>query len=100
MSGGAGSRFLRDPARREDAYLFCVFTSVAVAVLVTAGVPPVPLTVKLNVPRGAPEVTFTVSVEVAVAGFGLKVPVAPLGRPVTLRATGALKPFVGFTCTV
>ena len=59
------------------------------------GVPPVPVTVKVSVPRGTLDGTWTVKVEELVAGFGLNVPVAPRGRPLTTRLTGELKPPVG-----
>jgi hypothetical protein len=52
------------------------------------------------VPRGVEELTTTVSVEEVVAGFGLNVPVAPVGRPVTEKVTEELKPPVGAIVTV
>jgi hypothetical protein len=45
--------------------------------------------------------TVTVSVVlVVVAGFGLKLPLAPEGRPPTVKLTGAVKPPVGVIVTV
>jgi hypothetical protein len=41
----------------------------------------------------------TESVDDAVAGFGVKLSVAPFGSPLTLRATALEKPFVGLTVT-
>ena len=35
-----------------------------------------------------------------VAGFGLKLPLAPLGSPLTLKVTWPLKPPVGLTVTL
>ena len=63
--------------------------------------PPVPVTVKGNVPCLVEELTVTVSVdELPVAGFGLKLPVAPAGRPLTLRLTPAVNPPVRVMVTV
>src|SRR5947208_1428753 len=42
----------------------------------------------------------TERVEDAVAGFGLKLPVAPRGKPLTLSVTGPVKPPVGLVVTV
>ena len=44
--------------------------------------------------------TVRVSVEEVVAGFGLKFPVVPDGRPLTEKVTGELKPLVGLMVTV
>jgi hypothetical protein len=46
------------------------------------------------------DLVVTVSVEDVVAELGLKVPVAPVGKPATERATGPLKPLSGLTVTV
>ena len=46
------------------------------------------------------ESVLTVSVEVPVAGLGVKVTVDPEGWPVTLRVTPPLKPFDGVIITV
>jgi hypothetical protein len=49
--------------------------------------------VRANVPAGDVALVFTVSVEeLAEAGFGLKVDVAPLGNPLALRVTAPEKP--------
>ena len=45
-------------------------------------------------PRDDVDGTFTVRVEVVVAGLGLKFAVAPAGRPLTVRLTGELNPLV------
>ena len=54
-----------------------------------------PVTVKVYVPRETVDGTLTVKVEELVAGFGLNVPAAPAGRPLTTRLTGELKPPIG-----
>ena len=59
-----------------------------------------PVTVNGNVPFGAEALTVIFRTEELVAGFGLKLPVAPEGRPVTDRVTGELKPPVGVMVTV
>jgi hypothetical protein len=73
---------------------------VAVAVCVKSGVPPLPLTVKEYVPRAVEELTVIFSAEELVAGFGLNVPVAPVGRPLTDKFTVELNPPVGVIVTV
>ena len=65
-----------------------------------AGVPPTPVTVSVNVPRGAVKGTVTSIVDDVVAGLGVKVADAPEGSPVTLKVTGELKPFVRVIVTV
>src|SRR5260370_1065373 len=40
------------------------------------------------------------SLDEPVAGFGLKLPLAPLGSPLTLKVTWPLKPPVGLTVTL
>ena len=42
----------------------------------------------------------TESVEVAAAGFGVMLPLAPLGSPLTLRLTAPAKPPVGLIVTL
>jgi len=76
-------------------------TRVAVAVLVRAGLVLVPVTVKTLEVDGAAVVVVTVSVEeAAVAGFGLKVPLAPVPRPLTENVTAPVKPPVRVMLTV
>jgi hypothetical protein len=58
------------------------------------------VTVKVYVPRGVEAPTTTVRVEEVVAGFGLKLPVAPVGSPVTEKVTDELKPPVRVIGTV
>ena len=74
--------------------------SVAVAVRVMVGEPPLPVTVKTYVPLAVEEPTVRVSVEEVVAGFGLKLPLVPEGRPLTEKVTAELKPLVGLIVTV
>ena len=75
--------------------------SVAVAVRVKGGVPPMPVTVKRYVPCFAEELTVTLSVEeLPAAGLGLKLPVAPDGRPLMDKVTGELNPPVRVIVTV
>ena len=42
----------------------------------------------------------TERVDVEVAGLGLKVPLAPVGSPLTLNVTWPVKPFIGLTVTL
>ena len=51
-------------------------------------------------PAGVEAEVVTESVEVDVAGFGLNVPFAPAGNPLTPRVTPAEKPPDGVTVTV
>ena len=81
-------------------YFLAALISVAVAVWVAGGAPPVPVTVKRYVPCAVEELTVIVSAEELVAGFGLKLPVAPAGRPLTDKVTGELKPPVDAIVTV
>ena len=75
--------------------------SVAVAVRVKGGVPPWPVTVKRYVPRFVEELTVTFSAEEELlAGFGVKLPVAPAGRLLTDKVTGELNPPVRVIVTV
>jgi Na+-transporting NADH:ubiquinone oxidoreductase subunit NqrB len=65
-------------------------TSVVVAVLLRP--PLVPVTVSTLLPVAAVAVVAIVSVELlAVAGLGLKVPVCPVPRPLTLNVTAPVK---------
>lgn len=66
-------------------------TSVAAAVRERD--PPVPVTVKGYDPAVVAELTVIVNAdEVPLAGFGLKLPTAPAGRPLTDRVTAERKP--------
>jgi hypothetical protein len=72
----------------------------AVAVRVKDGLPPVPVTVKGYVPTAVEELTSMFNVEEVVAGFGLKLPVAPAGRLLRDKLTEELNPPVGVIVTV
>ncbi len=77
-----------------------VFFKVPVTVRVIGGDPPTPVTVKMKVPLGVDELTVKVSFVDVVAGFGLKEPVVPDGKPATENVTPELKPFIGLIVTV
>jgi len=51
-------------------------------------------------PGGVSRLVVTERVEDAVAGFGVKLPLAPLGSPLTLSVTGPVKPPVGLIVTL
>jgi hypothetical protein len=51
--------------------------------------------VSVDVPPGVLAPVVTISVEDPVAGFGVKLPLAPVGNPLMLNVTALLKPFVG-----
>ena len=59
----------------------------------------VPITVMFALPTAAVLLAVSVSVLVAVVGFGLNAAVTPLGRPDTARFTLPLNPFHGVTIT-
>jgi hypothetical protein len=78
-----------------------LWTSVAVAVWLIVGLPPVPVTVKVYVPFATERSAVTVKVdEEPEAGLGEKVPVAPAGKPLIDIDTGELKPLVRAIVTV
>jgi hypothetical protein len=62
--------------------------------------PLLPVIVGVNTPCGAVRLALIVSVEVALAviGFGLKLAVVPLGRPLMLRVT-ELEPLIAVALT-
>jgi hypothetical protein len=62
----------------------------------------VPVMVSVYVPAAVEVEVATVSVEVPdpATEVGLKLPVAPLGRPLTLKATAPAKPFTEVTDAV
>ncbi len=64
--------------------------------------PLVPVAVMVTVPVAAPEVVFTVSVVVPepVTVVGLKLGVAPAGKPMAAKLTVPLKPLLPVTVTV
>src|SRR5438067_4418453 len=61
-------------------------------VVVRVRLPLIPLSVSVYAPIGVVALVVTERVEDAVAGFGLKLPVAPPGNPLTLRLTWSVKP--------
>jgi hypothetical protein len=73
-------------------------TSVTLAVCVRFPLAPVMVRVKL--PVCAVAVVDTVKVDVPVVEVGLKLPLAPVPKPVALRSTVPAKPFCGVTVTV
>ena len=56
-----------------------------------------PVIAIIEVPDGVAEVVVTVSMDDAVVLVGLKLAVAPVGRPEAVRATDPLNPPTGFT---
>ena len=75
----------------------------SVAGMVFTRLPLVPLIVSGYVPVGVDDVVVILSVddpEPPVTGLGLKLPVAPDGRPATLRVTLPVNPSVGEIVTV
>ena len=72
----------------------------AVVVCVEGGFPPVPVTVNGYVPPAVEELTFMFNVDEVVAGFGLKLPVAPAGRALMDKLTDELNPPVRVIVTV
>jgi hypothetical protein len=66
-----------------------------VTVLLCVKLPLVPMTVKVLVPAGVLVVVVTVNVDVpeVLTEVGLKLPPAPLGKPVTLKVTVPANPF-------
>jgi hypothetical protein len=74
-----------------------VTTNVAVAAWVR--LPLVPVTVNVYPPLGVVELVVTVMVEEPepVIGLGLKLALAPLGKPLALKATAPVKPPEGVT---
>lgn len=64
-------------------------------------VPLVPVTLNATLPVGVLALVLTVNVDEAPpAGLGLKLPVVPVGRPLTPRLTEPVKPPVRPTFTV
>src|SRR5215472_17786376 len=63
--------------------------------------PLLPPIVRVNIPFGAVRLALIVSVELALAviGFGLKVAVVPLGRPLMLKVT-ELEPLIAVALTI
>ena len=64
-------------------------------VVVCVRAPLTPVIVSVEVPIGVVAMVVTDRVEDEVAGFGLKLPVAPVGNPLTLNVTWPPKPNSG-----
>ena len=60
---------------------------VSETVVLRVRLPLTPVMVSANVPVGVPVFVVTENDDDTLAGFGLKLPLAPLGSPVTLRVT-------------
>ncbi|MBZ5509992.1 MAG: hypothetical protein LAN70_02370 [Acidobacteriia bacterium] len=68
----------------------------SVTVVVCVRLPLTPVMVSVYEPAGVVAASVvTERVEVDVAGLVLKLPPAPVGRPLTLNVTAPVKPFVG-----
>lgn len=74
--------------------------TVTVTVVLAVKLPDVPLIVTVEAPGEAVEPAVSVSVPVLVVGFGEKVAVTPVGRPVAEKVTEPVKPFSGVTAIV
>ena len=72
----------------------------SVAVVVRVKLPLTPVIVSVYVPTGVLVLVITESVAEVVAGFGVKLPVAPAGRPLAVNATWPVNPLIGVTATV
>ena len=72
----------------------------SVAVVVRVKLPLTPVIVSVYVPTGVLVLVVTESVDEVVAGFGVKLPLAPAGRPLTVNATWPVNPLVGVTATM
>ena len=68
-------------------------------VVVCVSVPLTPVSVSIKLPTGVLAPVVTESVDDAVAGFGVKLPLAPVGRPLTLKVTWPVNPPVGLIVT-
>ena len=75
--------------------------TVKLAVAVRVSPPPMPFTVKVTGPAGVVTEVVTVNADVPDAGAGgLKLQLAPLGKPLQERVTGELKPPTAVRVTV
>ena len=72
----------------------------SVAVVVRVKLPLTPVIVNVYVPTGVLALVVTESVDEVVAGFGVKLPVAPAGNPLTVNVTCPVNPLIGVTATV
>jgi len=76
--------------------------TVRVTLVEWVSVPLVPVMVSVGLPVGVllPVCTVKVALPEPVTEVGLNVPVAPLGKPLTLKPTAPVKPFSAPTFTV
>ncbi len=72
----------------------------SITVVVCVRLPLTPVIVIVEVASGALGLGVTERVDDPVAGFGVKLPVAPLGSPLTLSVTWPVKPPVGLIVTL
>ena len=86
-----------DPAIVKSGTTGAVTTRETVAVCVR--LPLTPVMVSVDVPTGVVAKVVMLSADVDVAGFVVKVPVAPVGNPLTLSVTAPLKPPEGVIVT-
>jgi hypothetical protein len=77
-----------------------VASTVRLTLVVCVKLPEVPVMVTVEVPRVAEALAVSVSLLVVVPGFGLNVPVTPVGRPVAVMVTLLVKPFRRVMVTV
>ena len=73
---------------------------VTTIVVLPLSAPLTPVTGSENVPAATVEATLIVTKEDPLAGFGLNVPVNPVGQLAAARVTAELKPFTAFTVMV
>src|SRR5258705_9168397 len=76
----------------------CAVT-VSATVVVCVREPLTPVIVTVEVPVGVLALVVTERVDVVAAGFGVKLPLAPLGSPLTLRVTWPVKAPIGLIVT-
>src|SRR5436309_13450780 len=69
-------------------------------VVVRVRLPLIPVIVRVKAPVGVLELVITERVEDAVAGFGSKEPLAPLGSPSKLRCASRVQPPVALLMTL
>src|SRR5439155_271479 len=80
-------------------YVTAADATVSNTVVVCVKGPLTPVRVSVYVPVGVVAFVDTERVDDAVAGFGAKLPPAPLGSPLTFRVTCPVKPPVGLIVT-
>ena len=72
----------------------------SVAVVVRVKLPLTPVIVSVYVPTGVLVLVVTESVDEVVAGFGVKLPLAPAGNPLTVNPTWPVNALIGVMVTV